>query len=323
MNLRVLLIVAGALVAVLLSIPAWAEALLRPLAVVSGDDVHLGDLFDGVGDKANEVVARAPAPGRRAIVDADWLHRVAMLNGIDWQSDDPFLELVIERPGVVIGHDRIEQAITAALVAQGAAPDAQIDIANRDLQLTVAANAPLTVAVRDLVYDAASQHFSAVVEAPADAPNAVRISVAGRIHDVQEVPVLAHPITRGDVIAARDLTFARVRKDNVRRDAVLDVDQIIGMTPRGTMRTGQIITLADLQHPIAVTRGALVTITLRQGAMNLTVQGRANELGSVGDVIRVTNTHSELVIPARVEGPNLVSVGIGVTPEPSGLALAN
>jgi flagella basal body P-ring formation protein FlgA len=326
MNFRLLLIAAGALAAVLLSVPAWAGAVLRPTAVVTGDDIKLGDLFDGIGDKAGIIVARAPAPGHKAVVDADWLHRVATLNGVDWSTDNPFLEMVIDRPGMTIGRDRIVQEVTAALAQKGVSADSQIDVVNRDLRLVIPADAAATLAVRDLVYDSATQHFSAVVEAPADAANPARIAVAGMVRATVDVPTAAHPIGRNEIIATRDLTFTRMRKDLVRRDALLDVDQIIGMTPRGMLRTGQTISFADLQKPIAVARGALVTIVLRDGSMTLTVQGRASEPGSVGDVIKVTNTRSNLVIPALVEGPNLVSVGVGVTPQPSargGLALAN
>lgn len=323
MNFRLMLIAAGALAAVLLSIPAWADALLRPTAVVTGDDIRLGDLFDGVGDKADAVVARSPEPGRRAIVDADWLHHVATLNGIDWQSDDPFLELVIERPGITIDRDRIAQEVTAALAKQGAPAGTDVEIANRDLRLIIPTDAPATLAVRDLVYDPGTQRFSAVVEAPADAKNPERLSIAGRVYELTDVPVLAHPMARGEVITARDLTFARLRKDTLRRDAIVDVDQIIGMTPRNNLRTGQLVAVSDLQRPVAVARGALVTMVLEEGTMRLTVQGRANEPGSVGDVIRVTNTRSNLIVPARVEGPNLVTVGVGATPTPSGVAMAN
>jgi flagella basal body P-ring formation protein FlgA len=323
MTMRLFLIVAGAVAAVLLAIPAWADAILRPAVVVTGDQVRLGDLFDGVGDKANMPVARAPAPGRRVVVDGDWLHHVATMNGIDWKTDDAFLELAIERAGVTIPRERVEQEIVAELNRQGVPSDAQIEIANHDLQLTIPAEAPATIAVRELNYDEGDKRFTAVVEAPADGPNPVRIAVAGRIFDVEDVPALAHPMGRGEVIAARDLTFVHMRADKVRRDVILDADQIIGMTPRNTLRTGQTLSLADLQHPVVVARGALVTVVLHQGSMTLSIEGRANDPGSVGDIIRVTNTRSNQVLPARVDGPNIVSVGIGVTPVSGGIALAN
>jgi flagella basal body P-ring formation protein FlgA len=320
---RWLLIAAGSLVAVLLAAPAFADAILRPAVVVKGDQILLGDLFDGIGDKASLPVARAPAPGRRAVVEADWLQHVAMLNGLDWKTDDPFLEIVIERAGVTIPRERVVQELTSALVAQGVAPDALVEISNHDLQLTVPTDTANTIAIRDLTYDPGSRHFSATVVAPADSPDPVRLSVAGAVYDVVDVPTLAHPIGHGDVIGARDLTFTRMRADKVRRDVVVDVDQIIGMTPRNTMRSGQPLALSDLEHPIAVARGALVTVVLHEGAMMLSIEGRANEQGSVGDVIRVTNTRSNQVIPARVDGPNQVSVGMGVRPIDAGVALAN
>ena len=323
MILRFVLIVAAALAAVLLAVPVWADAMLRPIVTVTGDQIHLGDLFDGIGAKADLVVARAPAPGHRAVVEADWLQRVATLNGLDWKTENPFLELVIERPGATISRERIEQEVIAALAHEGVPADAQVEIANRDLQMVIPTDVPETVAIRDLNFDSVNMRFSAVVEAPADGVNPVRLSVAGKIYDVAEVPTLAHPVGRGDVIAARDLTFARMRKATVRRDVLLDADQIIGMTPRSTLRTGQMVTIADLQHPVVVTRGALVTVVLHEGAMSLSIQGRAIEGGSVGDLIRVTNTRSNQTVQARVEGTNIVSVGMGSAPLPSGIALAN
>ena len=323
MIMRWLLIAAGSIAAVLLALPAFADPILRPAVVVTGDQIRLGDLFDGVGDKASEPVAHAPAPGRREVVDADWLQHVAAMNGLDWKTDDPFLQVVIERAGVTITRERIAEEITSALIAQGVSPDAQVEILNRELLVTVPSDVPTTIAVRDLTYDQGTKHFTAMVVAPAEGPNSTRLAVAGAVYDVEDVPTLAHPLAHGELIAARDLTFVHMRTDKVRRDVILDADQIIGMTPRNSLRTGQTLALADLQHPISVSRGALVTVVLHEGAMTLSIEGRANEPGSVGDIIRVTNTRSNQVIPARVEGPNLVSVGIGVSPVPGGVALAN
>jgi flagella basal body P-ring formation protein FlgA len=52
--------------------------------------------------------------------------------------------------------------------------------------------------------------------------------------------------------------------------------------------------------------------------MTLTTQGRSIEQGAVGDVVRVTNTHSNLIVVGKVTGANLVTVA----PE-GGIALAN
>ena len=87
---------------------------------------------------------------------------------------------------------------------------------------------------------------------------------------------------------------------------------------RQMLRSGQMLSAADLQRPISVTKGALVTMILKVGAMSLTTQGRALEQGSLGDFIRITNTHSNMTVTGKIEGPNVVSVA-----PPGNIALAD
>ncbi len=306
MNRLVLLL---ALALTFVAAPAVADVLLRPNVVVDEDVLKLGDLFDNVGAKADTAVARSPAPGRRVTVDADWLQRVANSNGIGWHPRNVFEQAVIERSGVTINHDQIEAELLNALAAQGVSSgNGLIELANRSAQIIVPVGVALQIGIRDLNYDSHYKRFTATVEVPANAANATRLRVSGRLLQTVDVPVLARPIGRGEVVSARDLVWAKTREDSLRHDILTDADQIIGMSPRQTLRGGQMISSSDLQKPIAVARGALVTMVLKSGAMSLSAQGRAVEQGSIGDVIRVTNTHSNLTVEGKVEAPNIVSV---------------
>jgi flagella basal body P-ring formation protein FlgA len=278
----------------------------------------LGDLFDNVGAKADVAVARAPAPGRRATLDADWLQHVANMNGLDWHPQNVFEQAVVERSGVSVTHDQIEAELLSALAGQGVAEGSQIELANRATQIIVPVGVALQIGVRDLFYDARYKRFTATIEVPANSPSATRIRVTGRVFQTVDIPVLAHQIGRGDVITARDIAWTKMREDAIRRDIVTDPGQLIGMTPRQMVRSGQMISTSDLQKPVAVARGALVTMVLKYGAMSLSAQGHAVEQGSVGDVIRVTNSHSNLTVEGKIEGPNMVSVSLNGT-----TALAN
>ncbi|MDR3438533.1 flagellar basal body P-ring formation chaperone FlgA [Telmatospirillum sp.] len=290
--------------------PVMAGALLRPNVVIDGDILKLGDVFDNVGDKADTAIARAPAPGRRAILDADWLQKVANSNRIDWRPQNAFEQAVVERSGVTVTHDQIEAEILAALAGQGVPDDAQIELANRATQIVVPIGAAMQVGVRDLYYDARYKRFTATIEVPANSPSATRMRITGRVFQTVEVPVLSHQINRGDVITARDVTWTKVREDGVRRDVVTEMNQVVGFTPRQPLRPGQMLSSAELQKPLAVLRGALVTMVLKSGAMSLSTQGHAIEQGSVGDVIRVSNSHSNLTVEGKIEGPNIVSVSM-------------
>ncbi len=298
--------------------PAMAGALLRPNVVIDGEVLKLGDLFDNVGSKGDVAVARAPAPGHRAVLDADWLQRVANMNGVDWRAENVFQQAVVERNGVAITHDQIEAELLSALASQGVPDNAQIELANRTAQIVVPVGTALQIGVRDLFYDGRYKRFTATVEAPANSPSAVRIRVTGRVFQTVDVPVLAHQVNRGDVISARDLTWSKMREDGLRRDVITDASQIIGLTPRQSVRPGQMISSSELQKPLAVLRGALVTMVLKSGAMSLSTQGHAVEQGSIGDVIRVTNSRSNLTVEGKVEGTNVVSVSLNGT-----TALAN
>jgi flagella basal body P-ring formation protein FlgA len=278
----------------------------------------LGDLFDNIGDKADIAVARSPAPGRRATLDADWLQRMANIHGVDWHSQNAFEQAVVERASMTVTHDQIEAELLSALVGQGVQEGSQIELANRMAQVVVPVGVSLQIGVRDLFYDSRNKRFTATVEVPANSPSATRIRVSGRVFQTIEVPVLTRQVNRGEVIAVRDLTWTKVREDSVRRDVATDPSQIIGMTPRQTVRSGQMVSISDVQKPIAVTRGGMVTMVLKNGAMSLSAQGHAVEQGSVGDVIRVTNSQSNLTVEAKVEGPNMVSVSLNGT-----AALAN
>ncbi len=310
-----------ALLALLLCLvgrPALAEVTLRSSVMVDGPVVKLGDLFDNIGNKADVAVARAPAPGRRVTVDSDWLRRVAAMNGLDWRPQTVFDQCMIERNGVTITHAQIEATILKALADQNLPAGAQVELANRSMEIVVPVDVPPDMEVRDLSYDSEYKRFNATIEAPAHSPAATRVHVSGRVVSTIEVPVLARPIGRGDIIAARDLVWTRVRQDAVRRDMLVDADHIIGLTPRHELSAGQMVGATDLQKPIVVTRGSLVTMVLQTGSMSLSAQGRAVEEGSVGDVIRVINTHSNLTVEGKITAPNIVTVSLnGVT------ALAN
>ena len=292
---------------------ALAGALLRPNVVVDGDVVKLGDLFDNVGAKADVAVARAPAPGKRATLDADWLQRVAdderRRSGVRRTS---FEQAVVERSGVSVTHDQIEAELLVALADQGVPADSQIELANRAAQIVVPIGVPLQVGVRDLFYDSHYKRFTATVEVPANV--AQRHSACGSPAGSSRPSTFrSWPARSAGAMSSRrsDLTWIKVREDAVRRDILTDADQIIGLTPRQTVARRP----DDLDEPTCKSRspsprGALVTMVLKYGAMSLTAQGHAVEPGSIGDVIRVTNSHSNLTVEGKVEAPNLVSVSL-------------
>ncbi len=313
------LMVAAALLGGAPASAAQLPALLKTSIVVDGDVIRLGDLWDNIGDKAETPLANAPQPGKRITLEPRWLSAVAQSYGIDWRPASMFERAVVERTGQTVDIRAIETELREALALEGAPAGASVEVSNRQaLQIVVPTGTAATVAVREVAYDARKNRFSAVIEAPAGAPNAARVKITGTVFASARVPVLTHAMGHGDVITERDIEWIDVREEIVRRDVATSVRQLVGQEPRYQVRAGVPVRTAEIQKPVVVSKNSSVTMIVRTKFMTLTAQGRAVEDGSTGDIIRVVNAQSKQTVDAKVDGPGQVSV------MPGGLrALAN
>ncbi len=307
----------GILVAIALAatfgLPRHAQAetvVLKDAVIVSDDLIRLGDLFTDVGDKASAAVAYAPQPGRRAVFDAKWLWRVAQAYGLAWRPFSLQDRAIVERDSQVIGIEEIENALRTALVDRGVDPDALINLNHRSLRIYVTGDAIASVGVEDIVFDERSRRFTAILVAPADDPHAQPVRVTGSVHSVTDVPVLANRIGKGERIRENDIKWIKVRADRLQRDAIVELDDLVGKAPKRTMRPGHPLRAADVREPILVQKGAVTTMILKSGSMMLTAQGKALENGGTGETIRIENTKSGSVVEGEVTGPNTVTINL-------------
>ena len=290
---------------------ARAEApTLNDSVVVEGNYIHLGDLFRHAGERADAIVAYAPAPGKVAMFDVNWLYRVAQAYGLGWRPFTLQDRATVRRSSQVICSGDIARQVREALNERGVDPELQVALSNPGLRLFVAADRATTVAIEDLAYDAVTRRFSAIVAAPADDPAAQRIRVTGRTFATTEVPVPRRRIVADKVITEGDLEWISMRSDRVPREAVMEATDLVGMVPRRSLRAGQPVRPADVGRPILVTKGTVVTMVVRAPMMTLTAKGRALDDGSEGDTVRIANTESKKVVDATVIGASTVTVNL-------------
>ncbi len=306
--MRILAITIGLLVAMLATSVQAAQVVLRQNVEVTGDYVRLGDLFSGAGDMTEAIVAYAPAPGKRAVFDARWLYRVARNHRLAWRPITLRDRAIVRRFSHTIGRQEIEDNILAALIERGVDGDVQVALSNRMMRLYVPGGSDPTVAIDDLVYDARTGRITAIVTAPAGDPAAQRVRVTGQVHRMRDLPVLARRMASGEVIKKSDLKWIRQRSDRLQQDVIVDPAELVGRVPRRPLRAMTALRASDVRRPVVVARGSTVTMVLRRPGMLLTAKGLALDDGSLGDTIKVSNTHSSLVIDAEVIGTNMVTV---------------
>lgn len=257
-------------------------ATLRTDATVDGDTVHLGDLFDDVGDKAGQPVGRAPAPGRRASYDAGFLVRLASFHQLDWRPASQYDRVVLTRGSTVVGAERIRDVVAQELAARSGSRPAGRRPDNKLLELHLPSDQPATLKLESVTYDQIQGRFSAVVVAPAEGPEQGRTAISGRAAAIVEVPVLTRRIKPGEVITASDIGYTEVRMNRIGAELLRDADELVGQTPRRQISADTPVRARDLQQPQVVAKGALVTMVLQHKSMMLTAQGKALREGPTG-----------------------------------------
>lgn len=286
-----------------------AGASLKTHVLVDDSQIRVGDLFHGAGQHAETVIAQSPPPGRRIVLDANWLYRVAHAYKVDWRPASRLDQATVERASQSIGPERLAEALIPALQDQMASLDPlEIEFDNRLVQLHLPTSVPGNVGIGSLDFDRRTNRFSAVLVAPQDHPDAVRIAVTGKAHRLLQVPVPTRRIREGEIIRDRDLDILMVREDAIDRTAYLDPERVVGMSPRRILDEGRPVRSADVRRPLLIQKGALVTILYRTPYMMLSARGRAMQDGAQGDAIRVTNVQSKQTIEGVVTSGGEVSV---------------
>ena len=280
----------------------------RDVVTVTGDFVRLGDLFEGIGEKASVAIAHAPPPGGRAVYNATRLASFANSHGIAWRPVSRFDRVVVKRASQIISGEEIHAALRRELQKRGIAKGSEIEFTNRRTSIHLPIGAPATLAVRNLNYERRTGRFTATVTAPADHLSPASLVVTGRVYKVIEVPVMNRRVPKGEVITADDIDWIRLPATQVRRNIIVDEGRLLGKAPRRGLRAGQPIRNGDVRAPIVVAKGSLVTIILKTRSMVLTSKGRAIENGAIGDTVKIMNTRSKTVIEALVAGVSRVTV---------------
>lgn len=296
--------------ALAIAIATADAATLRNNVIVESDAVKLGDIFEDAGEYADRTVINAPAPGRRLTLDINFLADAARLYRVNWRPLSRFDRVVVERAGKTIVAHEIIQRLRGDLVAEGMPKAAHIELTNRNFEINIPLQMSTELDVRNVSYEPTSGRFNALLLIGGE-QSAQRVMVTGRTYATSPVPVLRRAISPGEIIRKDDLEMVNRREDQVARDAITDPARLIGTTPRSRLRIGEPVRENETRAPVMVARNANVLIRLVHGPMTLTAQGKAEEEGARGDVIRVRNMHSNKTIEAIVTGPDSVAVNLG------------
>lgn len=286
--------------------PAYAQVGLRATVTVDTPEIMVRDVFPGAQTEA--VIGKTPAPGRRLVLDAYTLQRIAKRHKIDWRARTRFEQAVVTRRSRVLNAAEIETTLRRSLVRQGLPDDSQVELTNRSLSIRVATNMSQPFHIENPVIDSRSGRVSAFLSVGTETGEKLRYRLDGFTYSVIEIPVPNRRIRRGEIIKAGDVIWKKVRKDDAGRNVVRDRKTVVGQSARRYLAANRKMMIDDLEAPKLVRKGALVTIHLVTSNLRLTAKARASEDGALNETIRVVNVRSRKTVEAIVRSPSRVVI---------------
>lgn len=219
---------------------------LVPSVTVNADVVRLKDLFRGELSQPEKIVAQAPPPGQRYVLQADWLASVARNLGLAWRPSGPLDRSMVYRPGQTISPGEIIAALKIELQAKGMPENLGVKTSSPLAPLTIAASSAREIAIHEAYFDADAKTFSAIAEIPAGDPAAQYVQLRGSAIAYVQVPVFVRSGARNTPITADMLTTIEMAESDLDPTIVRKSEALLGLSPRVPLRAGQPIRNTDV-----------------------------------------------------------------------------
>ena len=292
-----------------------ARPALRGNVTVEADIVRIGDLIENAGPVAAVAIFRAPDLGTTGAVSTDRIVeaiRPHQLIDIDTRG---LAAVIVTRASRAIGAQAISASIAQALSRQYGLGEPHNISLNFDLPvhtLQVESGATGELQVRALNYDPRSGRFDATLDLPSSLVlQRQPARFTGKAIETVDAVTVDRPVERGEVLQASDLTV--LRRPQAESGGLVAVSAALGLAARRQLHPGEPIHAADLMKPEIVQRNDTVTLVYEAPGLVLTLRGKAQDAGALGDTIGVLNDQTKRVVQGVVSGPGRVMVANATT----------
>jgi len=284
--------------------------LLRSSIVVSGDTISLADLMEGTNLPNNGVYA-APSPGQTGIIKASRILEAARKAGIPSILGDVSGNVTVTRKGRHISPEEIEAELKRSIREKAGIDQAQLTFTKPSATSDIFVEDDVTTKpiISNLKIEPSNLSFTATLTVPGSRVfSTAPLMLEGQIVDVIDVALSTRAIAKGDILSANDIRIEKRERKAIAANNVTKPTLVIGQAAREPLTPGIILTDDLVSKPILVEKAMAVSVNYAVGGLKLTLRGKANEAGTLGDMISVLNPQSKKVIFATVIGPGSVAV---------------
>ena len=126
-----------------------------------------------------------------------------------------------------------------------------------------------------------------------------------------DLPVPRTTIYPNETISADQLMDRAFIASSVNRSSVLDDRQgLAGKVARRTLLAGQPVQVNAVRDPYLVNQGKSSLVVFESGGLTISTQAIALDNGGVGDVVKLRNPDSGVVIQGTVERDGTIRLGV-------------
>ncbi len=134
-------------------------------------------------------------------------------------------------------------------------------------------------------------------------------TLSGRYNSYVMAPVAARYIKFGDVIQQSDVTTIKIRIDSLSSDYASEINEVVGMQAKKYIAAGKMFKTNEVASPNVIKNNDPVNIVYSSGVINLKTVGIAMGNGAVGDMVKVKNSSSGVVLLGQIINKNTVKIG--------------
>ncbi len=286
-----------------------SEVFLKQDVTVQDEYIKLSDIFMGITAEQDKKIAPAPAPGKKSYFDFETLYSIAKRSNINWKPHSEFEKTSIIRAYQIIDATEIIEAIkNSDYFSEILSGDETIE--SRTLSsVNIPEGSNYFIDVVNGNYNDKNNSFRAEINITDDGRILDSIRVVGKIYTMIEVPVLKENISSKAIISENDLSYIKVRSNEVNQKSLIETSAIVGKEAKKTLKAGEILTENDVKTPVLVTKSKMVKVIYKKKNLTLNYVGKALDDGSYGDFVRFQSATSTNVLQGLVVATNTLLVG--------------
>lgn len=134
------------------------------------------------------------------------------------------------------------------------------------------------------------------------------LAAEAALAEVRMAVVPKRIIYPGEELQPGQLEEVEVTNPNIARGYAERISAVAGLVTRKTLLPGRIIFVSALREPFAVSRGSTVQLVFDNGMLVIRASGTPLEDAAIGDLIKVRNKDSGVIVSGTVMADGTVHV---------------